>query len=494
VLNVSPQILNNTISGFSDSGIYVHGFASPTITGNQFSNNAAGLYIYYGSSTNPTVTNNTYASNSQGDLLINGSISLDKTWNEAAGTVYRVVAATAFNINNNSTLTISEGIIVKVNPDVLIGVYPNGFLDATGVTFTWADGVNEWRGIYFSNPDSRSRLVNCTIERAKGYHHVSSSLSDQAMIHMFTSTNYSATPLIQGCTIGNGSAARAINVLNVSPQILKNIISGFSNGYAVYAANSTTKPLVAGNHISGNNRGIGVFNSAAGLYRVNRIQGNTEFGIYNGNTGATQIVDARYNWWGSSTGPTIASNPLGTGDSITAKVDYFPWASSIADTDSDGMWDEWEVQQFTDLATASAVSDYDDDGLLDKDEFLYGTDPKAVDSDGDGVFDGLEVQVGMNPNLPGDYNIDSDNDTYSNLREQISGTDPYDAASIPPVLSDGDPLPVGDGDVDGRDLTGLISEFGRINCAPCKYDLDTDGDVDLADLFLFSEDFGRMTP
>jgi hypothetical protein len=175
-------------------------------------------------------------------------------------------------------------------------------------------------------------------------------------------------------------------------------------------------------------------------------------------------------------------------------LDYLPWAGSIADTDADGMWDEWEVQQFTNLATASAVSDYDDDGLLDKDEFLYGTDPKGVDSDGDGVFDGLEVQVGMNPSLAGDYNIDSDQDTYSNLREQISGTDPYDAASIPPVLSDGDPLPSGDGDVDGRDLTGLISELGRTNCAPCKYDLDTDGDVDVADLFLFSEDFGRMTP
>jgi hypothetical protein len=171
-----------------------------------------------------------------------------------------------------------------------------------------------------------------------------------------------------------------------------------------------------------------------------------------------------------------------------------PWAESTADTDSDGMWDEWEVQQFGDLATASGISDFDQDDFKDKAEFLYGTSPKNKDSDGDGVEDGLEVQVGMNPSLAGDYNIDSDGDTYSNLREQISGTDPYSASSMPPVLSDSDPLPFGDGDVDGRDLTGLISEFGRTNCSPCKYDLDTDGDVDLADLFLFSEDFGRTTP
>ena len=77
------------------------------------------------------------------------------------------------------------------------------------------------------------------------------------------------------------------------------------------------------------------------------------------------------------------------------------------------------------------------------------------------------------------------------LREPISGTNSYDAANIPPVLADGDPLPLGDGDVDGKDLAGFMAEFGRTNCAPCKYDLDTDGDVDIADLFLFSEDFGR---
>jgi hypothetical protein len=393
------------------------------------------------------------------------------------------------SLNINAILTISEGIVVKVNPDVLIGVYSNGILDATGATFTWADGVNEWRGIYFSSPDSRNRLVNCTIDHAKGYSHTTPPAP--AMIHMFTSSDYGATPLIQGCIIGNGTAPTGINVLNVSPQILNNTISSFSGGYAVYASGSTTKPLVAGNLISGNNRGIGLFNSAAGLYRVNRIQGNTEYGIYNGNSSSSPSINARYNWWGNSTGPLAPDNPLGTGDRITAKVDYLPWTGSIADTDTDGMWDEWEVQQFTNLTTASAASDNDDDGLLDKDEFVYGTDPKGVDSDGDGVFDGLEVQVGMNPTLAGDYNIDSDNDTYSNLREQISGTDPYDAESIPPVLPDGDPLPAGDGDVDGKDLTGLISEFGRTNCSPCKYDLDTDGDVDLADLFLFSEDFGR---
>ncbi len=150
-----------------------------------------------------------------------------------------------------------------------------------------------------------------------------------------------------------------------------------------------------------------------------------------------------------------------------------------------------EVDQFTDTGTATAISDSDVDGLLDKDEFLFGTDPQNKDTDDDGVLDGLEVQIGANPSKSGDYMFDSDGDGYSNLREEISGTDPYNGEDIPLVLADGDPMPSGDGDVDGQDLTGLISEFGLMNCPGCNYDLDTDGDVDLADLFLFSEDFGR---
>jgi parallel beta-helix repeat protein len=482
----SPQITGNTFTGFSDAAVQLQSTQTAMVTGNTFTDNSVGVHIIYSGNTAPTVSGNTYSNSTEADVRVSGNIYKDVAWNEGAGTVYRVAPGNAvLGIEENARLTITDGVVVKVEPGKIIWVQ-GGVLEATGVTFTAADLNNEWNAIWFYSGDFRSRLENCVIERAEGR-----STEGYAMVYVVGGTAGNS-PNIIGCTIGNGNALRGINVLGSSPQILNNTISGFSD-YGVYISGSSA-PFIAGNTITGNRIGIGLTTTKSGLYRANRIQGNSEYGISNGSSSSYPVADARYNWWGNSTGPTIASNPLGTGDRITTKVDYLPWAGSIADTDADGMWDEWELQQFTNLATASAGSDYDDDGLLDKDEFLYGTDPKAVDSDGDGVFDGLEVQVGMNPSLAGDYNIDSDNDTYSNLREQISGTDPYDTASIPPVLSDGDPLPVGDGDVDGRDLTGLISEFGRTNCAPCKYDLDTDGDVDVADLFLFSEDFGRMTP
>ena len=484
----SAQILNNTISGFSNCGVYV---SSPAIdamvTGNQFQNNAAGVHIQYNTNTSPTVTANTYSGSTETDLRISYNtiaITVQTNWNEASGTIYRLVDG--FGIGEGGRLSISEGIIVALEADGLIWVQ-TGVLEATGVTFTWADGINEWQGIQLASPAAGNRLENCVIEHAKGR-----STYGYAMVIASASSAGPGEPRITGCTIGNGTALRGIHVTAPSPQIIHNTLSGFSD-YGIYFSASSS-PFITGNTITGNKRGIGAFSSKSGVSRVNRIEGNTEYGFFTGESYIYSDADARYNWWGSSTGPTFAGNPGGAGDSITTKVDYFPFYGSITDSEPDDMWDDWEVQQFTNLTTASATSDYDLDGLLDKDEFLYGTDPKNRDSDSDGVEDGLEVQVGMNPSLAGDYNIDSDGDTYSNLREIISGTDPYSAASVPPVLADGDPLPFGDGDVDGKEIAAFIAEYGRTNCSPCKYDLDTDGDVDLADLFLFSEDFGRTAP
>jgi len=49
---------------------------------------------------------------------------------------------------------------------------------------------------------------------------------------------------------------------------------------------------------------------------------------------------------------------------------------SIADTDCDGMDDDWEILHFGDL-TRDGYGDYDGDGISDLDEFLFGTNPTA---------------------------------------------------------------------------------------------------------------------
>lgn len=64
------------------------------------------------------------------------------------------------------------------------------------------------------------------------------------------------------------------------------------------------------------------------------------------------------------------------------------------DTDGDGLTDEEEVE----LGTNPNKIDTDEDGLFDREEVkVYGTDPLNPDTDGDGYSDGEEVDSGYNP-------------------------------------------------------------------------------------------------
>jgi len=74
----------------------------------------------------------------------------------------------------------------------------------------------------------------------------------------------------------------------------------------------------------------------------------------------------------------------------------------------------------------STELDSDGDGLSDAEEADLGTDPDLVDSDGDGIEDGDEVDQGLNP-----LDTDSDGDGIDDGEELDIGTDPSDATSKP---------------------------------------------------------------
>ncbi len=68
------------------------------------------------------------------------------------------------------------------------------------------------------------------------------------------------------------------------------------------------------------------------------------------------------------------------------------------DTDGDGMPDGWEVNNNLDpLAPADGDTDPDSDGLINVEEYLEDTDPFNPDTDNDGAEDGLEVSTGTDP-------------------------------------------------------------------------------------------------
>lgn len=65
---------------------------------------------------------------------------------------------------------------------------------------------------------------------------------------------------------------------------------------------------------------------------------------------------------------------------------------------------------------------------------VLGAVDTMLDSDGDGIPDLIEIQLGLNPNDPSDALGDLDGDGFSNLEEYKAGTDPKDPKSHPALV------------------------------------------------------------
>jgi len=110
----------------------------------------------------------------------------------------------------------------------------------------------------------------------------------------------SASPTsADGISIGVGGATGSIVAT-----ITNNIISNWQYGIRLTGA---------------------LVNAASSNANFNNIMGNFDHGIFNGGTGT---LNAKYNWWGSSTGPTHSSNSGGTGDAVSDNVDFGFWLFS----------------------------------------------------------------------------------------------------------------------------------------------------------------------
>ena len=162
--------------------------------------------------------------------------------------------------------------------------------------------------------------------------------------------------------------------------------------------------------------------------------------------------------------PTADTTPDDT--ATTPAADETPVAEAPTDSDGDGLADAEEAELGTDVV----LPDSDGDGLTDGDEVLStGTDPLTADSDADGVLDGDELAQGTDPfdpaSLPGGAATpdDSDGDGFLDADELNLGTDPSDVDTDDDGLTDGDEVYVhatgpsnpdndGDGVVDGDEI------------------------------------------
>lgn len=182
---------------------------------------------------------------------------------------------------------------------------------------------------------------------------------------------------------------------------------------------------------------------------------------------------------------------------------------AVADRDADGMSDRWEERfALNPLDPSDAALDPDRDRLTNVDEYRANTDPRASDTDHDGLADGAEVhQAHTNP-LRADTDddglsdgeevnqrrtsplrADSDADGLTDKREVELGTDPLRADTDGDGLADGwehqyafDPLHAGEApaDPDGDGLNNL-REF-TAGTRPDLADTDSDGLTDGAEV------------
>jgi len=175
--------------------------------------------------------------------------------------------------------------------------------------------------------------------------------------------------------------------------------------------------------------------------------------------------------------PDTDSDGLSDGE----EVNQFDTTPTVADTDNDGLIDGDEVDRYE---TNPSSDDTDGDKLLDGAEIdRYGTDPLTQDTDGDGIDDGAEVNnYNTDPTKP-----DTDNDGLGDGEELNQyGTDPTQRDSDNDGVDDDNELnsydtdPTRpDSDNDGLDDGAEINEHGT---DPLITDTDGDGFDDRAEV------------
>ena len=118
---------------------------------------------------------------------------------------------------------------------------------------------------------------------------------------------------------------------------------------------------------------------------------------------------------------------------------YFPaLLRPVADTDGDGISDEYEQQYGLNAGNAmDADLDPDGDGLTNRQEFLAATSPSSPDTDGDGIPDGWEVAHYLNPLDGADASRDYDGDRLTNLQEYRNDSSPFTPLKIEGVAGGG---------------------------------------------------------
>lgn len=377
-----------TINGNKGHGIYG---STATITGSFFlgntnypislaPNSIAGLT---GLGANNTFVANSSPAHHNAILVRSGTLSQSGVWGGLpAGFAYVIDPGSIVTVAGNPmpTLEFSPGTVVKFGPAastggangtyVVIGHDSNAALSgkviANGVLFTsLADDT------IAGDTENNGAAAIPTGGNYGGF--VLLNLASDTS--SFTSSTFRYGGQTQGQYFGTNAPLGtglygAITLSNAQPTITGCVFSNGGAGIRVTSGNA----VATGCTFQNNTVGMLVQGGAPQVHE-SQLVGNTSFGVQN--LGAL-VVNATENWWGSSTGPTHATNPGGTGDAVTNLVLFDPWKTISSDLVAPAPVGDLQV---TGVGVASVTLKWTapgDDGFVgtaDSYDFRYSTSP-----------------------------------------------------------------------------------------------------------------------
>jgi len=335
----------------------------------------------------------------QGQITVSQDITSNTTWTLANSPV---TITETITIASGATLTIDPGVEVRLGNAVSVlvdgGLVADG-TDGNPIVFTSASATKaagDWGTIEFRNTANVGSVINyVTMEYGSGgeragqlfyttgafgvnisnstfrfsaSHGVNLRASSPAISNSeFTAnqgygifTDLSLSYQVTGSTISNNSQGGIRVPINASPTIQDNVIE--SNGIGILIDNGG-QPDILNNQILTNTVGIRVIEVGATKPTIvnNTISGNMDWGIEH--LGTVELI-ARFNFWGSSSGPTVGSNTSGLGDKVTfGIVEFTPWRFGATDLpvisvtesiNTDTVWETGNVYHVENSITVGA--------------------------------------------------------------------------------------------------------------------------------------------
>ncbi len=302
-----------TIRNTTGYGIDAIGAGKTTIATSTFTNNTTGAgYFFLNSGLVLSSTANTATGNGRNGFTVENTLGTSQTWKGDIPYYF----GSGLTIGAGKTLNLEEGVILKGASTSAITV--SGILNANGEVEL---------PIYFTsiNDDSIGGDTGgngASYGSAGNWRHIQVNAGGKATLN-HSIVRYG----------GNSTGAQNANIyVNGGSLTLTNAEVATSTTYGIKIGSGSATTTFSLLHDQG--YGLAVVGAGTATTSYSNIYNNSSYGM--ANTSGVSI-NAEFNWWGDESGPyNLVENPSGTGNAVSADVDFNPWTGLIHFTTGGG--------------------------------------------------------------------------------------------------------------------------------------------------------------